>query len=220
MWDQVRAHLAHASVAVDVPGRRDRPGDVTRVTIDEAADSLAGDVRAATEGTVVLVGHSTGGILLPGLASLLSGQVAHLVFVAGLCARDGEKVVDTVLPGEEASVLERLADMRRQYRGAMLDPEPPGSAPTISDEQLAMPIESLNFMTQTMSWRGVPPTLGRTWVRCLRDRIQPRELQERLAENCAATSVIDIDAGHTPAVTAPVELAAILDGVATRAAAG
>ena len=125
-----------------------------------------------------------------------------------------------MLPGGEADVLERLADMRRQYRGTMLAPEPPGSAPTIGDEQVAMPIDSLNFMTQTVSWRGVPPTLPRTWVRCLRDRIQPRDLQARLAENCAATSVIDIDSGHTPALAAPVDLAAILDDVATHVAAG
>jgi hypothetical protein len=55
---------------------------------------------------------------------------------------------------------------------------------------------------------------GRTFVRCLRDRIQPRVLQAKLIENCGATSVVDLDSGHTPAVSVPAELARILDRVA------
>ena len=91
-----------------------------------------------------------------------------------------------------------------------------GTAPTVDDVTAAMGIESMNYMTQTVSWKGVPPTLERTFVRCLRDGIQPREMQARLAANCGASSVVDIDSGHTPALTAPVELAAILDRIAER----
>ena len=54
----------------------------------------------------------------------------------------------------------------------------------------------------------------RTFVRCLRDRIQPRQLQDALIENCAATEVVDLESGHTPAVAVPGELAAILDRIA------
>jgi pimeloyl-ACP methyl ester carboxylesterase len=220
VWEGVRPLLAHPSFAPDVPGRRDRPADITRVTLDGAADSLAADVRAAVDGPIVLVGHSSGGIVLPGLAARLGARVVHLVFVAGLCARDGEQVADTVLAGQDAGTIERLAQLRREHRGAMLEPDPPGSAPTIADERLVMSIESLNLMSQTVSWAGVPPTLGRTWVRCLRDRIQPRAMQARLAENCSATEVIDIDSGHTPALGAPAALATILDDLASRVRAG
>jgi pimeloyl-ACP methyl ester carboxylesterase len=219
VWDEVRGHLAHPSCAPDVPGRRDRPADITRVTIDEAAASIAADVRAEVDGPVVLVGHSTGGIVLPALAAELGERVVHLVFVAGLNARDGEQVVDTVIPGQSARVLEQLADIRREHRGAMMAPDLPGSAPTVTVAE-AGSIESYNFMTQTMSWRGVPATVGRTWVRCLRDKIQPRELQAKLAANCDASEVVDIESGHTPQRSAPVELAAILDRIATRVAAG
>jgi pimeloyl-ACP methyl ester carboxylesterase len=219
VWDEVRANLAHPSVAVDVPGRRDRHADITRVTIDEVADSVVADVDAVTGGPVVMVGHSTGGIVVPAVAARLGARVGHLVFVAGLCARDGERVVDTVIPGQSARVLEQLAAIRREHRGAMLAPEPPGSAPTVTVAE-AGSIESYNFMTQTMSWKGVPPAAGRTWVRCLRDKIQPRDLQAKLAANCGASEVVDIESGHTPQRAAPVELAAVLDRIATRVAAG
>jgi pimeloyl-ACP methyl ester carboxylesterase len=217
IWRAVQDHLRHPSIAVDLPGRRDRPGDITRITIDDAAQSAANDVAAATDGNVVLVGHSAGGIMLPAMTALLDGRVEHLVFVAGLSAPDGAAVVETVRPGYAATMTARLEELRESYRDHMLEADGlHGTASTVDDVKAAMGIESLNFMTQTMSWAGVPPTLERTFVRCLRDGIQPRAKQAQLAENCGASTVIDIDSGHTPAISAPVELAAILDRIADR----
>ena len=39
-WCRAQDHLRHASLAVDLPGRKDRPGDLTSVTIEEAAASV------------------------------------------------------------------------------------------------------------------------------------------------------------------------------------
>jgi pimeloyl-ACP methyl ester carboxylesterase len=41
-------------------------------------------------------------------------------------------------------------------------------------------------------------------------------MQAKLIENCAASTVVDLDAGHTPAMDAPEELAAVLDEIAAR----
>ena len=215
VWQRVQDHLHYPSVAVDLPGRRNRPADITTVTIDDAARSVANDLADTTTGPLVLVGHSVSGIVLPALASRLAGRVQHLVFVAGLSAPEGCAVMDTVRPGHREGGAQHLADMRERYQGHMLAPDgQSATVPAIDDVKLVAAIESLNFMNQTMSWAGVAPELERTFVRCLRDPIQPRELQARLIENCAASSVIDIDAGHTPAVGAPGELAAILDRIA------
>ena len=214
VWRSVQANLRHASLAVDLPGRRDRPADLAEVTIDAAARSAAADVAAATSGNVVLVGHSAAGIVLPALAARLDGRVEHLVFVAGLSAPEGGTVADTVLPARRVESAARLAELREQYRGHMLAPDPAvDGMVAIDDARVAMPIESINYMSQTVSWAGVSADLGRTFVRPLRDRIQSRAMQAELIENCAASSVIDIDCGHNAARDAPVELAAILDRV-------
>jgi hypothetical protein len=84
------------------------------------------------------------------------------------------------------------------------------------DGRTAMGIESLNLMSQRMSWDGVPDRIERTFVRCLRDRIQPRVMQAKLATNCGASTVLDLDSGHTPALTAPDRLAMLLDAIAAR----
>jgi len=64
-----------------------------------------------------------------------------------------------------------------------------------------------------MRWAGLPASLPRTFVRCLRDPIQPRALQDRLIANCGADDVLDIDTGHTPAIDDPVALATLLDRI-------
>jgi pimeloyl-ACP methyl ester carboxylesterase len=216
VWRAVQDRLQHASFAVDLPGRRDRPADITRLTVDAAASSAARDVAEGTDGALVLVGHSAGGIVLPALAVRLDGRVDHLVFVAGLSARHGDAVVDTVRPDARAALAARLVEMQEQYAGHMLGTDlVDGAAPPIADVKVAMGIESLNLMGQPVSWDGVAPTVRRTFVRCLRDSIQPRDLQARLIENCGASTVVDLDAGHTPAMDAPAELAAVLDELAS-----
>jgi pimeloyl-ACP methyl ester carboxylesterase len=216
VWGDVQSQLRHRSVAVDLPGRFDRIADIADVTLDDAAASLASDVDTATNGTLVLVGHSVGGVVLPALAARLGVRVAHLVFVAGLSARDGDTVMRTVRPDAEAELAVRLAAMRAEFTGCMLDPDPSVTGVRAINAKTAAPLDSLNYMEQVVSWSGVPASLPRTFVRCLHDRIQSRALQAALIENCGATDVIDLESGHTPAVAVPDDLAAILDRVAMK----
>ena len=154
---------------------------------------------------MILVGHSCGGVILPALAANLDARVEQLVFVAGLCAPHGQAVVDSVHPDGRAAIEARLADMRDRYGGRTFQLDRlDHDAVSIDDVKLAMPIESYNFMLQTVSWEGVPASLGRSFVRCLRDQIQSPALQKQLIANCDATTVIDIDAGHTPALDNPI----------------
>jgi hypothetical protein len=81
------------------------------------------------------------------------------------------------------------------------------------DGKVAHSLDSLSFSCEPMQWANVSESLPRTFVRCLRDRIQSREVQSRLIVSCGAHSVIDIDTGHTPAIEAPDALASIIAGV-------
>jgi pimeloyl-ACP methyl ester carboxylesterase len=217
VWGDVQAALRHRSVAVDLPGRADRIADIAEVSLEVAAVSVAADVQRAGpgDGPLVLVGHSAGGIVLPGLAALLGGRVVHLVFVAGLSAAHGETVVDTVRPDAASQLSVRLGELREEFAGCMLEPDPSVEGVRAIDARVAAPIDSLNFMEQVVSWAGVPSTTPRTFVRCVRDRIQPRALQDALIANCGASTVLELASGHTPAVAVPRELAALLDDVAS-----
>jgi pimeloyl-ACP methyl ester carboxylesterase len=211
VWSDVQAELAHRSIALDLPGRADRVADIADVVLETAAESVAADVEGAVDGPFVLVGHSAGGIVLPALARRLGERVVHLVFVAGLSAAHGATVMETVRPDAAAGLARRLGAMREEYAGCMLEPDPSIDGVRAIDAKTAAPLDSLNYMEQVVSWDGVPAALPRTFVRCLRDRIQPRVLQEALIANCGASTVLDLECGHTPAAAAPRDLAALLD---------
>lgn len=204
VWQRTRAAMRAASVTVDLPGRATRPADITRVTVEQAADSVAADVRSMVDGDLVLVGHSVAGTVLPSVAARLDGRVRHLVFIAGITAAEGRLPMESFLGGQEERVARRMASFRQEHAGATLED---------LDVRTSSAIDSLNFASQPMRWAGVTSTVGRTFIRCLNDPIQPRALQDQLIANCGATEVFDVESGHTPAEDVPEILAGILDGI-------
>src|ERR1700754_3718780 len=70
-------------LALDMPGRRDKPGDLRRMTIADYVDSLVGDIETAGLEGIVIAGHSLGGMTLPGVVTKLgSARVREVIFAA------------------------------------------------------------------------------------------------------------------------------------------
>jgi pimeloyl-ACP methyl ester carboxylesterase len=221
VWQATQAHLRTASVAVDLLGRGSRPFDLTKVTIDLAAAQAAADVREHTLGPVIVVAHSAGGVIAPRLIALLGPQVKHLVLIAGVTAPEGAIAADIVHPERREQFLEARPKLLARHRGRSYARGTavetlPSHLEVLSDPEIVRAVESLNFMFQPISWAGVPADLPRTFIRPLSDPLQSRETQARLAAAAGADEIIDIDADHTPARSAPLELARVLDELAMR----
>jgi pimeloyl-ACP methyl ester carboxylesterase len=221
VWEAVQRHLSVPSIAVDLPGRRDRPGVLASVTVAESVSSVLADLDQVPDAELILVGHSSSGIVLPAIAAALGFRASALVFVAGLCAPEGDCAVDLVAPERRDQMELRLEQLRHRYPRHMLGIDMdgldvPAGYEFLSDQREALGLESLNRLFQPVSWIGVREAVQRIFVRCLADPIQPRALQDRLIDACRADVVVDIASGHTPAIDAPVELARLLDSVAVR----
>ena len=220
-WRKVQAALAHPSVAIDLLGRRERPFDLSRATAEMTASVAARDVTDRCEGPVVLVAHSGGGIVSPRIAGALGDRVRHIVFVAALVAPDGGLAIDVLFPDRRDEMANRRPGLLQKYNNhtfvqrdedlAYID----GLEP-LRDAVQVQSVESMNMLFRPVSWTGVAPDMPRTFVRPLRDKHHTREVQQRLIDACAASEVIDIDSGHTPSRSAPIELARILDEIADR----
>jgi hypothetical protein len=65
---------------------------------------------------------------------------------------------------------------------------------------------------------GLAHPIPRTWIRLTRDQAGTLEMQDRFISNLGGAEVIDLEAGHMAMISQPAALAAILDGIAVRAA--
>ena len=221
-WDPVLGHLRSPAVAVDLPGRRHRPADLSTLHLQDWQRALADDVARLGVEAVVLVGHSSGAYVLPGAAALLpAGLVRALVFVAGTCPRQGERPVDALAPKLAALTLANADRLRERATGRTIGDLRPGEAPIDTDLEIVEPATSMGVeapgqLYDPVSWAGVPP-VPRTYIRALRDRVIPPDHALVMAANAAADTVVDIDADHDVAASAPEELAGLLDRLVAEA---
>jgi pimeloyl-ACP methyl ester carboxylesterase len=219
VWNEVQQLLSVPSHALDLPGRGRNPSDLSRVTVAHAVEQAVGDINELTSGPIVLVAHSIGGAVSPGIAAQLSDRVVHLVHIAAVAATDGALPLATASQEFADRLLADADALRRTLNGA-----------TFTDGEIAAPLEwrstddraalaridSLNFGCVPTSWAGVAPTMGRTFIQPLRDRLYPANAQARLAAAMCANEVITVDAGHNVARSWPAPLAAILREITSR----
>ena len=78
-------YLVDRVLAVDLPGRNRRPADLATLTVSQEAASVVADVEDADlDGPIVIVAHSSGGLVVPEVVSGLGDRVVHIVLCAAL----------------------------------------------------------------------------------------------------------------------------------------
>jgi pimeloyl-ACP methyl ester carboxylesterase len=220
MWDPVRAAMASPSIAIDLPGRRYKPADLAEVRLVDWVTSVVEDIEEAGLAEVVLVGHSSGGYVLPGVAAALAARsvpvLQGLVFVSATVPAHGERPLDYLrddirnLASDHRELT--LDSARGRTIGGLRRGEPPIETKLeIVENGPRMGLEAPLVLFEPVSWAGFPAEVPRVYVRALRDKVIPLELADRMISAMGGAKVVDLDAGHRSYETHPAELAAVID---------
>ena len=225
-WDRLLPHLDGPALAVDLPGRAAHPADLATITVDDEVASVVRDVEAAAiEGELVLVAHSSGGLVVPGVAAALGPRVSRIVLNAALVPREGGCGLDCMQPRHRDGLVAAVEAARRDGTAITL-PGPPADAERfrttyggdpLDDDQLAFVVDPVRCVPdgvhhyfQPVHWSlaaGVPVT----YVVNERDRPVPTPTQDEMVTHLPSPpTVVRLDCGHVPAVTHPADLAAVL----------
>jgi hypothetical protein len=79
------------------------------MTIADSVDSLLGDIESAGLEDIVIVGHSIGGMTLPGVVTKLGAvRVREMIFAAAFLPPEGASLVDS-LPWQLARIARHFA---------------------------------------------------------------------------------------------------------------
>jgi pimeloyl-ACP methyl ester carboxylesterase len=221
MWDGVLEHLEHGALAVDLPGRRYKPADLGSVTRGDWVRSVCDDIEAEGLEDIILVGHSSGGFVIPGVAAALGGRTRGLIFVAANLPAEGRPPVEFMRADLRSRTIEHREAIVARTSGRTLGGLRPGESPIVTELELVdngpkLGLEAPGPLFEPFSWEGFPRQLPRTYIRCLRDTVIAPALVDVMVSNVGGADLVDIDAGHNVATGSPAELAALLDACAQR----
>jgi pimeloyl-ACP methyl ester carboxylesterase len=225
-WDLVVAALRSPVLAADVPGRGSRPADLGALRLPAACDSVAADARTLDVDQLVLVAHSSGGLMIPGLVERLGSAVAHVVLLAASVTSDGGCGLEAMKPAHAERLRNQWAETDVSGVPALTPADPPPAASLhrawggeVTDEQISFIIDPVRWVTDTtafylepLDWKRVRDLPG-TYLMTMQDRAVPPDLQTRMAAHLPDWPVVPLPAGHVAAVTMPTTLADLLDGV-------
>jgi pimeloyl-ACP methyl ester carboxylesterase len=202
-------------LAPDMPGRRNKPGDLKTMTIADYVDSLVGDIENAGLDEIVIAGHSLGAMTLPGVVTKLGvARAREMIFAASFLPPEGTSIVDSS-PWLIATIARHRAKKNipapapNWYaRLVFMNGVPSDRRRFMRDKLYA---ESLRILTEKVSRRGIPDGINRTWILTRRDRALAPKVQRQYIDALGGVQALfEMDTCHMLMVSEPERLAEIL----------
>jgi pimeloyl-ACP methyl ester carboxylesterase len=230
-WDRLLPYLDRPTIAVDLPGRAGKAADLATLSVADEVESVVRDIEASSiDGPVTVVAHSSGGLVVPGVAAALDGRVSSVVLSAALVPSEGGCGIDCMKERHREGLLLARAAAEREGTTITL-PGPPGDPESfrnayggdpLDDEDLTFVVDpircvedTVNHYFQPVHWSAVAG-IPIVYVVNERDRPIPTETQEVMAGRLPPpVTVIRVDSGHLLPVTDPARFARIVLGVTT-----
>jgi len=213
-WDRLAPELerlGHTVTAVDLPISDPAAG------ASEYADAIEAQVDWAEP--PVLIGHSTGGLTIPIVAA--RRPVRQLVFLASMLPKPGMSAndqraaepIDGAGPSGSAEWTDLGNDVWLVGPNTATEMFFPDAAPVdaawAASKLRPQSYRPMNEVTPLMEWPDVPAA----YIVCRDDRAVNPEWARRAARERLGVEPVEIDGGHSPFITRPMELAALIDSV-------
>jgi pimeloyl-ACP methyl ester carboxylesterase len=205
-----------AVLAVDLPGRAGKPGELAALSIGDCVESVVADIEDAGLRDVVVCGHSMAGVIVPSVVTKLgSPRVREMLLAAAFVPPQGTSVLDT-LGGPVGWYARRAAAARE------VPIEMPRLAArlafcngmTCRQRRFLLPRvhgESIRLVTEKVDRGRLPDDIARTWILTLRDHSLSVRTQRKSIEAIGGVeTLIPIDTCHDLMVSEPQRLAEIL----------
>jgi pimeloyl-ACP methyl ester carboxylesterase len=161
---------------------------------------------------VMLIGHSYGGIVATGVADRARDRIAQLIYLDAFVLRDGQAPVDL-----NPAMRQHMQESAKAGDGWRVPPNPiPPDTSEVDAKWIAerrLP-QSIKCFETPLRLQNGGITLRRNYIYCT--RIAPGDPFGPFAERAKSESgwrYYEIDASHSPHITAPEALAALLQTI-------
>jgi len=189
-----RAHLANPSV-----------------DLETHIEDILNVIKYEDIGDIVLIGHSYGGMVATGVADRARDRVAQLIYLDAFVPRDGQSLLDLNEPARQS-----MRELAKSGDGWRVPPNPtPPDTPQadldwLTERRVNLPIKCFEMGIRLKR----EPAMPRSYIYAT--RITPADTFGPFAARARSEPgwrYHEIDASHSPNVTAPEALMGILHGI-------
>lgn len=221
-WDLLSRRLrdrGHRVHAVALSGLDADAGDVSGIDLEAHVNDVLAVLETEDLTDVVLVAHGTSGVIAGVVTDRVPDRVRHTVYIEGMLAANGKATLDAFPPALQADELRLIAEHDGRW--------PVPDATVVADGQGLSPEQAEWLVSRFVPHPGralsEPAVLKHgigaqrsTYIVCAKEHFSGA-----LADDIKAMrdeplwTFHTIDSGIWPMISAPDELAELLDGVAT-----
>lgn len=211
IWQRVAAELGRTGARVLAPtldGCAERKGQVRPgITTETHADEIAELLFYEDLTDVVLVGTSTGGMVMAAAAERARERVARLVFADALALLDAEALPDIVKRPTAVNTELTSGPSREDFETRLFADLAPETRRWAIERCTPHPIAAMQAPVRLERFWDQPWKASVIW--CMRSSNPPQAHQRRAADRLKARWH-QLDTGHYPMLTEPVALARLI----------
>ncbi len=206
-------------------GHLSKPG----IGLDTHIEDVVNVLEFEDLSRVILVGNSSGGMVITGVLNRVPERIAHLVYIDAFVPEDGQSLVD-LLPADRRQAMEDL--VKTEGQGWLLPrfaPLPPEQIlrniwGVTSDDDVSWMLARLkptpfrHFTDTLAASNPAAVDVARTFIRCRQFRLKKHPAFDRhakMAQETPGWHYGELATPHLPYVTHPAEVAEVLLAIAT-----
>jgi pimeloyl-ACP methyl ester carboxylesterase len=216
-WKKMRPLLRRAGHEVFTPTYTGLGERAHQASPDVDLETHIRDVLGVIEfeglSDITLMGHSYGGMVITGAADHVPAKIKQMIYLDAFVPQNGQSVASLRTPGPRPATAPGGAG-----ESWLLPPNPPPPDTSPADLAWITPLrrpQPVKTFTQPISLEHPPPKVRRSYIYCTKKGGEDPFLQfyTRLKSD-PAWRTYAMDASHSPNVTAPDALAALLCEIA------
>ena len=200
----------HTVVAPDLPAHGQDKTPITGVTLKAYTDRVCEVLYNQIE-SVVLVGHSLGGIVITQVAEYCPEKIGKLVYLSAIVPKNGESMYQVTQEIQDPNLIV-VADDQSHYSYKEKSVEDLFYNDCSEDDisfakSMLVPQATSPLLEPILISEERYGRIPRAYIECLQDKTLVPAFQRKMYTSVPCEQIISMDTGHSPFFSAPETLA-------------
>lgn len=212
VWDAVRTDLERKGnkvIVVELPGHGTDSTPTHMLSLDVYRDKVA-DAVSKTEGKVVLVGHSMGGMVVTSVAEKIPSKISKLVYIGAFLPASGQSLGELAMTDPDSKLGPQLIesadhltlDVKRESLASLFIGD---GSQAVKDQVLAnyRPEPAIPFGNKVTLTDANFGAVEKAYIKTMQDIVISPGLQDRMIADAGIKAVYPVSSSHSPFLSQP-----------------